>query len=164
LVLATKRAVGAEYGYPGYERTSQPKTQVKARTEKRPSPLAGIGISAILFLMGISYTFLQAAQAHLIWQVNQTKETNAAMQMDNEKLKLEVAKLKSLDRIEMIAVNQLQMVQNPGVEYLAFQAKPAANKGGEVPAVQTATAQVLAGNNLFETIATALAKGAQDRG
>jgi len=169
LVLATKRAVGSEYGYPVQQQITKPEPKVKTRTRKRPAPAVGIAVIAIFFIIGISYTFLQAAKAHLIWQVNQAKEANAAIQMDNEKLKLEVARMKSLDRIEAIAVNQLQMVQNPSVVYLSYQSQQGdstqtpANLAAQADD-NSAPADVAAKNKLIETIAAVINKGVMDKG
>lgn len=169
MVLATKRAVGSEYGYSIQQNTVVREQKVKVRAKKRPSPMAGIIIISLLFVIGISYTFLQAAKAHLTWQVSQSKQVIASMQMDNEKIKLEVAKLKSLDRIEMLAASKLQMVKNPGIEYLAYQVGTANNV--ESPALAAKTDKqgtVLAGNvqksNLIQTIVTAIGKGTLDKG
>lgn len=172
MVLATKRAVGSDYSYPIYENIAVREQKTKTRAKKRPSPLVGIAIISLLFMMGISYTFLQAVKAHLIWQTSQTKQTIAAMQMNNEKLKLEVAKLKSLDRIEQIAASQLQMVKNPGIEYVAFQGGISTNQNSEVPAVasadsgQNATAQAsfIQRNNLIQSIVAAWGKGMLAKG
>lgn len=169
MVLATKRAVGSEYGYSIQQNTVVREQKVKVRAKKRPSPMAGIVIISLLFVIGISYTFLQAAKAHLTWQVSQSKQAIASMQMDNEKIKLQVAKLKSLDRIEMLATSKLQMVKNPGIEYLAYQASTANNV--EIPVLSTNTdkqGSALAGDvqksNLIQTIVTAIGKGTLDKG
>jgi len=120
LVLATKRAVGSEYGYPGYRPYTEEKPTVKTSARKKASPRVGLLVIALLFALGLSYTFLQATKAQLRWQVNKAKELVAEMQMNNEKLKLEAARLKSLDRIEAIAISQLKMEKAERVEYLAI--------------------------------------------
>lgn len=167
MVLATKRAVNSDYGQTAY------KTQkVKVRRVKRStSPLAGVLIIALIFVLGLSYTFMKAGKAHLIWQLSQSKQTTLAMQMENEKLRLEVAKLKSLERIEQIAVSQMGMVKNPGVEYLAF----SEGSGSKLKDSAAASVNQEAKNNniasetqekknLLETIASAFTRGILARG
>ncbi len=127
MILASKRAVGSDYVYqPYYQEQLQPQRQRKVRIKKRPSPLfvviLGISLISMMFLTGLSYTYLKARIAHLNWQINQGKKDIAAMQVQNEKLKLEIARLKSLDRIEKLATAQMGMIKDPGVEYLAMKA------------------------------------------
>lgn len=134
MVLATKRAAGSEYDYPSYpnsyERHSPTRRQrVSTRAKRKSSPMVGIVVLTLFFTIGLSYTFLQATKAHLNWQISKAEENVAALHMDNEKLRLEVAELSSLGRIESIASTQLQMVKPPKVEYLAFQDGLTVHKG-----------------------------------
>ncbi|MBZ4654716.1 MAG: Septum formation initiator [Peptococcaceae bacterium] len=138
MILATKRAVGSDYAYqPYYREKFEQQKQTKVRIKKRPSPLLvvalGISLIGIMFFTGLSYTYLKARIAHLNWQISQGKKEIAAMQVQNEKLELEIARLKSLDRIEKVATTQMGMIKNPGVEYLAIKA----TTNTSVPASQT---------------------------
>lgn len=175
MVLATKKAVGSEYGYSTSARAyQQQEPKVRVRVKRRTSPLAGICLIAVLFLTGLSYTYLKACKAHLIWQVQQTKQTNLAMQIENEKLKLEVAKLKSLDRVEKIAETKLAMVKNPGVEYLAMQDKgtavtaPVSGQITTLPVKGESNPQIAGnqtqGGKLLERVAAVLTSGHKDKG
>lgn len=170
MVLATKRAVGSEYGYPIRQDAPERARKVKARARRRTSPVAGIMAIALLFMIGMAYTFLQAAEARLIWEVNQIKQINASIQMENEKIKLEAAKLKSLDRIELIAASKLQMVKEPGIEYLAFQGgvsetgTAAVSVAAEAPQSSPVIAEKPSRNKFIETIAAVFNKGTPDRG
>lgn len=121
MVLATKRAVGSEYVYPSYQSPPAQRQKVRVRAKRKASPVAGILVISLFFALGLSYTFLQATKAQMNLRISKAEENIAALKMDNEKLKLEVAALNSLDRIESIATSQLQMVKPPKVEYLAFQ-------------------------------------------
>lgn len=123
MVLAAKRAVGSEYGYPG--NYALPKYKKQNRRKKRTlritslhKIICGVTLIAAFFLTGLSYTCIKALSAQLNLQVNQLKRENLTIQMDNEKMKLEIARLKSLDRIENIASSRLGMVKDPTVEYL----------------------------------------------
>lgn len=175
MVLATKKAVGSEYGYSTTKRSYQQQApKVKVRVKRRTSPLAGVCLIAILFLTGLSYTCLKAWKAQIIWQTQLAKQTNQAIQMENEKLELEVAKLKSLDRVEKIAATQLAMVKDPGIQYLAMQEKnPAAAvsaAGSDSPgpvkgeSIALAATEKNQGRKLIESVAAVLTRGHQDKG
>lgn len=123
MVVATKRAVGSDYA--PYYHSAQPlkANGVETRTKKKTSPLpiiVGISLISCAFLMAISFTCLKAVIAHLNWQISQIEEENIVIQEDNEKLTLDIARLKSLDRIEQVATVQMGMVKNPGVEYMVM--------------------------------------------
>ena len=139
MILANKQAVGSDYAYQSYSRKKiKEQKQTKVRIIKRPSPLVvvvlGVSLIGLMFLTGLSYTYLKARIAHLNWQISQGKKDIAAMQVQNEKLKLEIARLKSLERIEKVATAQMGMIKNPQVEYLAIKSTTETS----VPASQTA--------------------------
>lgn len=124
MVVAAKQAVGAEYDYQLQQQPlSRPKQTVKRRIKRRPSPVVavvlGMGLIAFFFSVGLSYTYLKAVKAQLVYQIQQMKQDNQAILLENEKLNLEIAKLKSLDRVEKIATQEMGMVKNPQIEYLA---------------------------------------------
>lgn len=167
MLLATKRAVNSEYGQYPYS-----PNKVKVRRVKRStSPFVGVLIIAVIFILGLSFTFMKAGTTYLIWQLNQTKEMNVAIHMDNEKLRLEASKLKSLDRIEQIAANEIGMVKNPSIEYLAFNEKlnsipnnsaaPLADQGKNDNGIAALNAQE---NGLLKVIASAFKRGNMAKG
>jgi cell division protein FtsL len=125
LVVVAKKAVGAEYDYQIPDYKEKNKRVVSVRVSRSTSPLAimvcGALLIAILFSVGLSYTFIKASKARLHLELSQLQQSNQGIFMENEKLKLEIAKLKSLDRIEKIASVQMGMIKNPEVEYLAVQ-------------------------------------------
>lgn len=176
MVLATKRAAGSEYDYPSYypnthERQSPParKQKVRARTKRQSSPVVGLAVISLLFALGLSYVFLQATKAHMNWQISKAEENMAVIQMDNEKLRLEVAELSSLDRIESIASSQLLMIKSPKVEYLAFQDGIAGGKSSDYLVNSEAVAaavleDVSKSDNILQKIAAAISEGIRDKG
>lgn len=170
MVLATKRAAGSEYDYPIYsnslERHSPARQQkVRTRRTKKSSPVVGVVAISLLFALGLSYVFLQATKARLNWQIKKAEENVAIMHMENEKIRLGIAALSSLDRIESIATNQLQMVKPPKVEYLAFQDGMVDSKGAEyiiadVKSEEDSAKKNIADNDtLLQKIAAAINEG-----
>jgi len=141
LVLAKKQAVGAEWDVPDYANAQPQQTNNrKPRQRQKTSPTArlvlGISLIALVFLTGISFTWLQAYKAQLNYQLNKTKAEIQALQTANQRMEVEIARLKSLDRIENIATSQLGMIKNSGIEYLALEKeKPAAKAVAAAPVV-----------------------------
>lgn len=125
MVVAAKKAVGSEYMYQTPIQQPKQKNVVRVRISKKTSPMLGVvcGIMMItvLFSMGLSYTYIQAIKAKTHFNVAQLQQSNQDIIMQNEKLKLEIARLKSLDRIEEIAALNMGMIKNPEVQYLALQ-------------------------------------------
>ncbi len=125
MVMAAKKAVGAEYDY-GYQ-YSQAEKRKKQRVigRKNRASLAIVVTSCTmlitaLFLTGLGYTFLQARLACLNWQLQKIEQENLALASNIEKARLQIAELKALNRIEDIAVTQLGMIKDPGIEYLVM--------------------------------------------
>lgn len=143
MVVATKRAVGSEYDYIYHRPSRDPdgSNRSRERARKRTSNLArtakGVGLITLAFVICLSFIYLKAYQAELHHKAFQLRNDMAALQSQNEKIKLEIARLKALDRIELVAMNQLGMVKNDTVEYLSLDfgavSKPAAPKKGPVP-------------------------------
>lgn len=123
MVLASKRAVGSEYEFvnPAYQ--PRERQNIKKRTRRRTSPVIGsaVGVFFILslFIAGLSFTYIKAVKAQLNWQLNQFYNSNQSLKMNNEKLKLEIAKLESPDRIEYIAITEMGLVKHQQVQYVA---------------------------------------------
>ncbi|PKM89490.1 MAG: hypothetical protein CVU87_05295 [Firmicutes bacterium HGW-Firmicutes-12] len=124
MIVAAKKAVGAEYGYQIPELKKERKKTVRVRVSRSTSPLAvmvcGALLIAVFFSVGLSYTYIKASKAKLHLVMSQLQQDNQNISMQNEKIKLEIAKLNSLNRIEGIASAQMGMIKNPGVEYLAL--------------------------------------------
>ncbi len=165
MAVARKLAVGSEDYYPSYA----PKQKRKIRIKKSVSPVAGVVVGTFLivciFCTGLSYLYLKASIAKINLQIRQVEESNTAIIAENEKLKVKVAGLKSLDRVETVAISELGMVKNPQIEYLAYDMKMVETEGIRGVAAenismdgkkgQTET-QISAGDGIFKRIAEAL--------
>jgi len=176
LVVALKRAVGDGFAHtaPTHQNRAEPRTRIRVRTKKSVSPLLGalVGVMTVtlLFLTGLSYTYLKAHTARLYLEIGRCSQENKAISAQNEKLKLEAARLKSLERVEKIAQQKIGMVKNPQVEYLAMQApgkqtSPAAAENVHQQVLPEASKSVSAGERLLKVLATAISeKGAEKKG
>jgi cell division protein FtsL len=72
----------------------------------------------VLFMIGMAYIAVEAKITKLSWEIHQQMESNDALAMDNEKLRLEIAKKKSLDRIESLAAQELGMVKAANIDFM----------------------------------------------
>ena len=124
MVVATKRAVGAEYGYQIPSRMPQKQQCVRVRARRHLFPMAGVAagicLIVLLFTIGLSYIYVKALKAQLYHQINVNKQAVLDIGTDNERLALEIARAKSLERIELMAVQKLGMIKNPEVQYLVL--------------------------------------------
>lgn len=124
MVLERKKAVGAEYLYTGQYSAPLEKEQRAVRKRHKISlaykVAAGLLSISCLFMIGLAYTSLKAGKARLNWELNQVKQANAAIAMNIEKLKLDIAAIKSPERIEQVAITELGMTKNPRIEYLVM--------------------------------------------
>jgi len=136
LVVAIKRAVGSEYQYTGATYLPKEKLSKQTRAKKQISPsykvALGVFFIAIVFCGGLSYLTIKAATAKINYDVSNLKRSNQEIVIGNEKLKLEIEKLKSLDRIETLASTNLGMIRSANIEYLVM-------SGRENPAAKTAS-------------------------
>ena len=95
--------------------------QVKSNADfRRALALVFLGMALVLFLLGISYTFVKAGVSHLSYQVNALQQENEVIVMENEKLRGRIAELRSLSRIEFIASMEIGLVKNNAVEYMVL--------------------------------------------
>lgn len=121
MVLAKKRVVGDEFDYLEYQEQQQTNDKQKKKIAKEASPaviiVVGLFFVGLIMATGLSYTFLKAAKAQSNWQIGELKNNIITTQMENDRLRFEIAKLKSLDNIENIARTQLGMVKPKEVEY-----------------------------------------------
>jgi len=166
LVVATKRAVGAEYGYQVPSHSPRPQQHIRVRVRRRLSPMAcmaaGICLVTLLFCIGLSYIYVKALKAQLYYQINMNKQAVLTINAENDKLELEIARLKSLDRIEDIATQKLGMIKNPEVQYLVLQDRNENAKPGGLPAniaaVPEETTEVSTGKKLMMQLASVFSK------
>jgi cell division protein FtsL len=128
--MAVRKAAGAEYDY-GYhygkvspdplaERKRQRFLARKNRASLAVAVAAYTFVITALFLTGLGYTFLQARLACLNWDLQKLKDENIVLAGQIEKTNLQIAKLKAPNRIEELAVTQLGMIKDPGIEYLVM--------------------------------------------
>lgn len=85
-----------------------------------------VGWVFLAVMTGLMLTATHSQITHKTANINQTKEEISDLQNANERLKLEIDRLKSLDRIEQIATTELGMIQ-PGIndiEYIAYEKDP----------------------------------------
>jgi cell division protein FtsL len=127
LVMAARKVAGAAYEY-SYEYQLQKLAQQKKKrvvNRKKRAAFVLVAVTctmviAMLFLTGLGYTYLQAKLACANYELQKIKQENSVLTGEIEKTKLEIAGLKSLDRVEYLAVNQLGMIKDPGIEYIAM--------------------------------------------
>ena len=127
----------------------EPRPVIKKRTKvKKASMLqAKIALVGCVLLAVVTGLLLTATHAQIISKTDniiQIKAEISDLQNANERLKLEIARLKSLDRVEMIATTELGMIQ-PGIneiEYIAFEDNPAGSTNQDVPGEEKATVEV----------------------
>lgn len=164
MVVAAKKAVGSEYVYqlPAYK--SEQKNTVQVKISRKTSPVFGVAcgvmLITVLFTIGLSYIFIQAIQARMHFEMTQLQHSNQDIIMQNEKFKLEIAKLKSLDRIEEIAVVNMGMIKDPEIQYLALRDETEAGlkaaQNGTMQASQDLAGNVSTGRKIIEGIVAAI--------
>lgn len=121
-MVVAKRAVGSEYIYQApVQKTYQKKIiRVERSVSAWMAVCSGVLLINLLFFIGLSYTYLKASKARMHLELSQMEQVNQQIIWQNEKLRLETEKLKSLDRIEQIASLQMGMTKNPEVNYLVL--------------------------------------------
>ena len=95
-----------------------------------------LGISTVLLLMLFSYTFVRAGVSRLNYEMNTLKRENAEIVLESERIRGQIAELRSLDRIEEIASRELGMIKNTEVEYMLLSSTTVAE--GKIKAAQEA--------------------------
>lgn len=125
LVLARKKAVGSEYDpqiSPSHSKEINEIRKPKRKPNHTPFWLfrvaPGIVSIAIIFVIGLSLVAQHAFINNLGFEIGQYKKEIIALDIDNEKLKLEVSSLASLSRIEDVAINQLGMIAPNDFKYV----------------------------------------------
>ena len=173
MVVAIKRAVGSEYQY--HEAAYLPKEKLckRTRSKRQSSPTykvaLGLFFIVIVFCGGLSFLAIKAATAKINYDIGNMKRANQDIVVVNEKLKIGIEKLKSLDRIEALAATKLGMIRSDNIEYLVLSdhVNPAATKtsvGMTVAAMaatdnnntvhQKAEAQISSGEKFLQKIET----------
>lgn len=101
-----------------------PTKRVRKVTRTRVNPRAVyVLIFVIAFLVGIFFTSRYAQLAVTGYQVNQIKEKMQGLELENQKLSVQVDGLKSLNRIETVAMTELGMVKPEGVQFISVEDK-----------------------------------------
>jgi len=114
-----------EHLYPDYaprrEISSPPKPQVGKKAAVMPQMVVITAVS-LVFLTGLLLIMTQAMITSRSDSIIQTRAEITDLKNSNERLKLKIAELKSLERIDSIARTQLGMVspQETSIEYIAF--------------------------------------------
>ncbi|NMA01967.1 MAG: cell division protein FtsL [Clostridia bacterium] len=125
LVLARKKAVGSEYDpliSPSYR--EEIKTIKKPQRKPNSTPFwlfrvaPGIVCITLIFIIGLSLVVQNAVINNLGYQIGQYKAEITALDIENEKIKLELSSLAALSRIEDVAINQLGMIAPNDIKYV----------------------------------------------
>jgi len=77
-------------------------------------------MASILFLMSITSIFVKAGVSRLNYSINSLQSENEEILLHAAKLSGKNAELRSLERIEAIAVNELGMIKNESVDYMVL--------------------------------------------
>jgi cell division protein FtsL len=121
--MAHKKVVGTDYIPENYTpKKEKQKQKVKASHKSfwvlKVTP--GMVVIALIFLIGMSLVVQNVWINFLGFQISQLKKDISNIQVSNEKLKLKIASMGSLDKIENIAINKLGMVypQSKSIHYI----------------------------------------------
>lgn len=124
--LSQENQYQQQYGT-NHQNSISPKRRAKKSAAGEKLAITGCVILALI--VGILFTATQAMVTERSAEIIQVKSEISDLQNANERLKLEIAKLKSLDRIEMIARTELGMVQPElsSIQYIAFEDRQGKN-------------------------------------
>ena len=126
---------------------------------------AGICLVTLLFCIGLSYIYIKALKAQFYYQINLNKQAVLAITAENDRLALEIARLKSLDRIEHIASQKLGMVRNTEVQYLVLHDRNKDAKPVDLPvnvaAVREDEGKVSTGKKFLMQLAAVFSKASK---
>lgn len=137
------------YDVADYGRKTRKKIKTTRKYKKNPKVLLILFIIAA-FLMGLFLASKYAQLAISGYEIGKMKDSLSKLQMQNEQLTLEVAKLQSLDRIEKIAVEKLGMGKPEGIQYVAVEpitGSPSREEAGREVALNEKA--LLKGENAF---------------
>ena len=114
--------------------------------------------SLLCFTVGLGFTSLTAQVAAKGQEINQTKQSIAALQTSNEKLLLKKQQLMSLDRVEQLALTELEM-EKPQFENLHMVDLQDLEKANFLREDTVAEAEAAEDLSLFRTIITVVSNG-----
>ncbi|MHB8171875.1 MAG: septum formation initiator family protein [Thermincolia bacterium] len=110
------------YDYYNQEHSPRPQKRVR-RVKKVKKNHKAVYVFVVLaaFLLGVFFTARYAQVAMQGYQINQLNEKMTALTVENQKLEMEANRLKSLNRIEKIAMVDLGMVKPEEVRFVAVE-------------------------------------------
>jgi cell division protein FtsL len=114
------------HAYSDYNYKPRPIVKPRPKVKRANMFIAKIVVVSGVLLAVLTGLLLTATHAQITYKTDniiQLKREISDLHNANERLKLEIARLKSLDRVEMIATTELGMIQ-PGIneiEYIAFE-------------------------------------------
>jgi len=77
-------------------------------------------VFTVLFMMAFSYTYVTAGISRLNYNMNTLRNKNEEFLLENEIIRGQIAELRSLDRIEERARQELGMIKNKEIEYMVL--------------------------------------------
>ena len=176
MVVAAERKEYLNYGFQEVPREKILRKKMKKINNNPASKLKKLLASCLLliFSLGLLLTYEASYLAVKTYQLGQLKREVSTLEKNNEKLHLEVVKLRSPDRIALIATNQLKM-QFPTTTNIAYllpaeqkEQKPLTNNGSEpVLSIAGEKTNVFEVSPFFGNLAQAfeqLLKNNRDRG
>src|SRR5690554_2461508 len=96
----------------------QPKTQQKKKKNYRRSRLMVIGLVVLLFIFSLYVVSCYIQVAVLGYNIVRTERELEELQTEINRLELDIEKLRSLERIENIALNELNMKKPEGAIFV----------------------------------------------
>lgn len=95
----------------------------KVKKVKRNPKVVYFGLVLIAFLLGLVIAAKQAQVAVTGYEVSELKQQLAILELENQELVMEVGKLKSLERIEKIALNELGLVKPEAYQLVVVESR-----------------------------------------
>ena len=99
-----------------------------------------LAVFSTLFLLGFIYTYVKAGISQLNYQMHAMQSQNEQIILDSAKIKGQIAELRSLERIEAIATEELGMVKNESIDYMVLSST--VNTEGKIKAEETDAGKV----------------------
>jgi len=130
LVMANKKAVGTDY-LPEINKTMVKKKKIK--TSRRSWILKatpGLAVIVLIFILGMTFVAKHVWINFLGFQISELKNEIINIETNNEKIKLKIASIGSLEKVEEIAVQELGMVY-PGNESVHYIFSPGSREDNE---------------------------------
>jgi len=95
--------------------------QIRSNAEFRRAFLwASLGIFSVLFIMEMSFIFVKAGVSQMNYDINTMQKDNDSLLLENDRIRGQIAELRSLDRIEEIATRDLGMIKNKNVDFMVL--------------------------------------------